>query len=352
MFEKDLLEKKYIDHRILYCKTTIRDIKINLYSLNIAQRSDLRTMVMFNKIHSFLKGKDLFIDNSFFDVLPDFILRHGLDRCDIKEGSKEEILSETVLSDLKKIVHYPFSKVYLRKYIPKGRRETDSLFEKRFSKTNFIYIDIIFKEETIQNYRQRIHDVLQCITENTKTKENVVLCLQEICPIFDFLEMVKLFPQWNVQDPVNVDEKQSQKSNNVLLTMNFPYHVRRLLTKDDVIKIFENETIEDGEIIQHRNKNQNVKYYIPALKCYLYNIHGYMFQNETVYEKIENIIPFLIKNNKNIIIIGDFNFKMSNVILRNLKTFLQTCGYICRFVPNISNRKLKTYDGYILKTVL
>ena len=352
MFEKDLLEKKYIDHRILYCKTTIRDIKINVYSLNIAQRSDLRTMVMFNKIHSFLKGTDLFIDNSFFDVLPDFILQHGLHHCEIEEGSKEEILSDKVLNDLKKIIHYPFSKVYLRKYVPKGRRTTDSIFETRFSKTNFIYLDIIFKEETINNYRKRVYDVLQCISDNMRNKENVVLCLQEICPIFDFFEMVKLFPQWNIQDPVNVDEKQSQKSNNVLLTMNFPYYVRRLLTKDDVIKIFENETVVDGEIIQHRNKNQNVKYYIPALKCYLYNIHGYMFQNEIVGENIENIIPFLENSNKNIIIIGDFNFKMNTVILRNLKRFLGNKGYTCRFVPNISNRKLKTYDGYIVKTIL
>ena len=154
----------------------ISDEDVHIYSLNIAQQNHLRTMLMFNKIHSFIKGKDIsesFINTNFFNHLPNIILKHRLHVYSIVEGSKVEIFNEAILEDLRKLIPIPFEKAYLRRYTPSGERQTDEIFEKRFKQTNYIYIDIVFKRETNSEYRYRIFKILETI-ENIIGKKKTV----------------------------------------------------------------------------------------------------------------------------------------------------------------------------------
>lgn len=350
--ENELIAKNLIDHKILYYEWKYGDDIVHFYSLNIAQKSDLRTMLMFNKIHSFLKGfdiSDVYINTDFFDEIPDLILKYNLHLECVKEGSKIQIDNKAFLIDLQAIVKRSFENVYLRRYCPNGKRKTDDVFMKRFEKTNFNYIDIIFKEETIVKYRERIRKVLSTVYEKCKNKKNVLLCFQEIRPVSEFVKELSLFSAWKLIDPQNPND--IEKSSNILVAQNFPYHIRRVQTTnhDDVLKVFEHKVFENGQWSAQRNCNQNIKYYIQKYHLYFYNIHGYLYRDNQVLEEMENnIIPYLQeRKSSSHVIIGDFNFKMKSSICKKLKDICKTANMYIKLIPSLSNAYTKTYDGII-----
>ena len=92
----NLIEKKVVDHHILYKNINVNNVNINIYSINIAQKSDLRTMVMFNKIQCYLKGGSRsIVDYSFFDDLPDLLMKFNYHLHEVTEGEKIEIHDAT-----------------------------------------------------------------------------------------------------------------------------------------------------------------------------------------------------------------------------------------------------------------
>ena len=353
--EKVLLEKKLIDHRILYRNFCVKNVEINLYSLNIAQKSDLRTMLMFNKIQCFLKGSEkskIKIDASFFDEIPKLLIQFNLHLKDIEEGSKNEIKDVEFIKALQKITKNSFEKVFLRRYIPKGKLKTDDIFRKRFEKTNFNYIDIVFSEEKLAQYQLRIRTILRHLQKITEKQINLIFCFQEIKPISVFFKELKELKEWSVVDPVSFSIKQESKSNNVLIRKNFPYKIERLHTikHDTILQIFSKEIFENGSYVSQRNINQNVKYFIPELKLYLYNIHSFLQTDPSVLNIFQKkIVPYMETKKDPVVIIGDFNMKMEMSTLKKLSSFLSEKKIDYIFTPSFTNRKVKTYDACILR---
>lgn len=349
----NLIRENIIDHHILYKKVHIHNYDINIYSINIAQKSDLRTMMMFNKIQCFLKGgQRAIVDYSFFDRIPDLLLKYDYHLREVVEGDKVELKDEKFLKDLEKYTKRPFEKVFLRKYTPKDQFVTDSIFRTRFERTNFRYIDIIFEEEKLEHYRNRVSQVLKHLEHLSTGKDNVMFCFQEIKPIKVFLQESMKNKSWVLIDPCQLTVKQEKKSNNVLFVKNFPFKVKRLTTikHDTILKIFNHEIFYEGEWVSQRNPNQNVKFYIPALKCFFYNIHSFLNEEKTIMLHLDKILTYLFARKSKFIIIGDLNFKLPTKTITKINNYLASKEIISSFIPSITNRKLKTYDGIIIKS--
>ena len=201
--------------------------------------------MMFNKIQCFLKGgQRAIVDYSFFDRIPDLLLKYDYHLREVVEGDKVELKDEKFLKDLEKYTKRPFEKVFLRKYTPKDQFVTDSIFRTRFERTNFRYIDIIFEEEKLEHYRNRVSQVLKHLEHLSTGKDNVMFCFQEIKPIKVFLQESMKNKSWVLIDPCQLTVKQEKKSNNVLFVKNFPFKVKRLTTikHDTILKIFNFKT--------------------------------------------------------------------------------------------------------------
>lgn len=363
----DLIKEKCIDHYILYEEVNIyrTQQKLHLYSINIAQLSHIRTMTMYNKLNCFLKNYEIPINNKkvqeIFNEIPNIILKYNLHKKDIEEGIKEEVKDKKVWKEILKLTEYPFVKIYKRKYIPKGRFITDDIFKKRFEQTNYIYLDIIFKEESIKLYKKRVYKTCQYLVSRSKKQKNVLFCFQEIYPIINFLEVIVKFPKLNVIDPkikdfYNTKEEDLYKtlffkSNNILIAKDFPFHIERIRTEYDIFLNFFNCRKWDGNNwITERNINQNIKYYIPTFDLYLYNIHSFLYRDKKIKTIFENsFIPFLKKSKKKFIFIGDFNFQMKEETIEYIKEILKKENIISRFIINPFSLKKKNYDGIIIK---
>ena len=274
-----------------------------------------------------------------------------------------------MLKDLKKIIpNYPFDIVYLRKYTPKGKYVTDDIFRKRFEKTKYIYFDIYFKHENIEIYKERIRKTLSLIDKVSKRQKNVLVCLQEIKPLLEFLVVLEEFSSFQLQFPQIDKDLQNKefheqnfktlffKSNSILLQRNFHYTIYQTKSSnndknDDIIMdFFMRKRKLNNEWITERNKNQNVKYFIPTMNLYIYNVHSFLYKDNRIIKFFENLcIPYLKQIPKNILIIGDLNFQMSFRILSTVQDLLTKENIVHSFVETPFYKKKQTFDGYLLK---
>jgi hypothetical protein len=369
--DNELIENKCIDHHILYKRLCIKQKFLNIYSVNIAQISHIRTMTMFNKVNSFLRSYENSLTNDkdfakkLFDEMPRIILKHNLHKKNVNEGSKVEIKDMKVIKDLQKLVpNSCFDVVYLRKYVPNGKYKTDEIFKKRFEKTNYIYFDIYFQREDVTVYKNRIRKTLKSLDKSSKRKKNVLICLQEIKPLLEFLIVLEEFPQFKLQFP-NITDIQNEKenyeknyktlffkSNTILLVKNVQFSILHNNTNDVLLDFFNHKRIINGEIIYERNKNQNIKYYIPALNLYIYNIHSYIYKDKRIIDFFQSKgLEFIKNNHKNFFIIGDLNFQMSPNIIESFTKILKTNNISCNFVETPFYKKKKTFDGYIFRAI-
>jgi len=360
-----LLKGNVIDHNILYQRIPLNKKKTsfaNVYSLNIAQISHIRTMVIWNKIHCYLKSSTHLMSsiskkllNDLFDTMPLFIEKYNLKDIKIDEGSKLLIVNEELKSDLKAILQntVDIEFIYLRKYIPKNNTKSDSIFRERFAKVNYHYFDIIFREETIEEYSTRVRNVLKSFMELAQNQDNVLFLLQEINPILDFLTVIEesQFRQFfKVVDPTfhNADdrkhnEKTFTRSVNVLLSHKFAFsHRIERRPADHLIHFFSSYGRTN-----EKNEYQNLKYYITKYRLSLYNIHGNM---TTKRYSINQLLGYLEGIDKNIrfILMGDLNLKMSADIYKYFteKLFSYDIQYDLRPLPNSKN----IYEGCIYRT--
>lgn len=369
--DDDLIESKCIDHHILYKRLCMKQKFLNIYSVNIAQISHIRTMTMFNKVNSFLRSYENSLTNDkdfakkLFDEMPKIIMKYNLHKEEIDEGSKVEIKDSKVIKDLQKLVPYStFDVVYLRKYVPKGKYKTDEIFKTRFEKTNYIYFDIYFQREDVNVYKNRIRKTLTSLDKASKRKKNVLICLQEIKPLLEFMIVLEEFPQFKLQFPnlTNIQtEKENYekkfktlffKSNTILLAKNFQFSIFQSITNDVLLDFFNHKKIMNGQIIYERNKNQNVKYYIPALNLYIYNIHSFIYKDRRIIDFFQSKgLEFIKNNQKNFFIIGDLNFQMSPTIIKSFTKILHTNNISCNFVETPFYKKKKTFDGYLFRAI-
>ena len=362
-FNEKLIEEKCIDHYIIKKEVNLNNNKIYIYSINIAQLSHIRTMTMYNKLNCFLKNYEVPIEQKiikkFFNEMSFIILKYKLENIEIEEGMKEEIKDPAILKDISSLLdNIPFIHVYLRKYIPKDQFKTDPIFKKRFKKTNYIYFDIIFQEESIATYKKRVFKTIQHLVKDSKYIKNVIFCFQEIYPLIEFLDIIYKFKDLVVIDPKINNEKKIDdklykvlffKSNNILITKKCPFTFYRIDNGYDLFLNFFNHKRQNGEI--DRNINQNIKYYIKELDLYLYNIHSYLYCDKRIKTMFyEKFIPYF-KNNlkKKIILIGDFNFQMKEETKKILEEKLQEEKIFVEFYPNPFSLKKINYDGIIMK---
>lgn len=369
--DDDLIENKCIDHHILYKRLCIKQKFLNIYSVNIAQISHIRTMTMFNKVNCFLRSYENILTNDkdfakkLFDEMPKIIMKYNLHEQEVNEGSKIEITDKRVIKDLQKLVSdSSFDVVYLRKYVPKGKYKTDEIFKKRFEKTNYIYFDIYFQREDVNIYKNRIRKTLKSLDKSSKRKKNVLICLQEIKPLLEFMIVLEEFPQFKLQFPniANIqNEKENYekkyktlffKSNTILLSKNFQFSILHSITNDVLLDFFNHKRIINGQVIYERNKNQNIKYYIPALNLYIYNIHSFIYKDRRIIDFFQSRgVEFIKSSCKNFFIIGDLNFQMSPTILESFTKLLQKNNIACNFIETPFYKKKKTFDGYMFRVL-
>ena len=366
ILRNELLKDNVIDHNILYQRIPLNKKKTsfaNVYSLNLAQISHIRTMVIWNKIHCYLKSSTRLMSsiskklvNDLFDAMPTFIEKYNFQDIKIEEGSKLLIVNEQLKTDLKKILQntIDIEFIYLRKYIPKNNTKSDSIFRERFATVNYHYFDIIFREETIQEYSTRVRKVLQTFQKLVKNQENVLVLLQEINPILDFLSVIeesqfRLFfkvvdPTFhNAEDDRKHNEKTFTRSVNVLLSYKFAYSHRIERRPADHLIYFFSSYGRSNE----KNEYQNLKYYITKYRIALYNIHGNM---TTKKYSINQLLGYLEGIDKNIrfVLMGDLNLKMSGETYKYFtdKLYTYDIQYDLKPLPNSKN----IYEGCIYRT--
>ena len=358
-----LIKEKCIDHYIIKKKVIVNNNTLYIYSINNAQLSHIRTMTMYNKLNCYLKNYEVPIEQKvitkFFNEMSFIILKYGLEKKDIDEGSKEEIKDPRIVKDISELLNgIPFIHLYVRKYIPKDQFKTDPIFKRRFEKTNYIYFDIIFQEESIKTYKKRVYKTIQYLVKDSKKKKNIIFCFQEIYPLIDFLETIQKFKNLVVLDPkINNEHKIDDtlykvlffKSNNILITKKCSFLFHRMYHDHDIFLKFFNHQKQNGEI--DRNINQNIKYYSKELNLYLYNIHGHLYCDKrikTIFE--EKFIPYFRKNvDKNIIVVGDFNFQMKKETKEYIENRLKEENIMVEFYPNPFSLKKINYDGIITR---
>lgn len=367
--DKELIESKCIDHHILYKRLCIKQKFLNIYSVNIAQISHIRTMTMFNKINSFLRSYENSLTNDkefakmLFEKMPSILIKYNLHQENVEEGSKVEVKDVRVLKDLQRLCpQYSFDTVYLRKYTPCGKYKTDDIFKNRFEKTNYIYFDIYFQCEDLKVYKDRIRKTLKTLFKVSRRQKNVLICLQEIKPLLEFMIVLNEFQHFKLEYPKvsNIENEKENfeknyktlffKSNTILLSRNLEYSVLHNTTNDVLLDFFNRKRLLNGVMITERNKNQNIKYYIPYLNLYIYNIHSFIYKDKRILDFFQTKGLEFIKNIKrNIFIIGDLNFQMSPYILTQIEKMFTRQDISSKFVETPFFKKKKTFDGYMLK---
>lgn len=360
----ELIQSQLIDHNVLYYDLKLKDKKkiehnFHLYSINISQKSDVRTMTMFNKIHEYLNVGQYEIDQAYlkshelnflFDNMSDIILKYNLNQIDIKEGDKYMIVDTNIIFEVKRILKHKDIRIdflYLRKYIPKTKNKNDLIFAQRFEKCDNYYFDIVFEEETIDLYRKRIEGVFKYLYEKTNYQNNVLICCQEINPILDALDIINKFKVFKIIDPIlktmtKYNERFFSKSISMLITRNCNFRILKinkdLRNNDDLLCFFQNDTSK-----VEKNIFQNNKYYIKRFDLYLYNIHSYLYKNKKIIDKLSLILP--VKKQHPIIIIGDFNFKLRDDYFKELQEFLKKEEFISEFIALPFAKNI--YEGII-----
>ena len=337
-FDHDLLEENVIDHQIMYFKIKVNNKQtyFNLFSLNIAQRSDIRSMCLYNKFHTYLRKKKfdhfhnkLFSKNvvrKLFDSTPYIILKYNLHEKynNIQEGSKELITDKEIIEEVRKLLPSEANQIaflYIRRYVPStsSKEKYDIIFRERYKKTNFFYFDLVFVEETIQEYKNRIRKVMNVLVNQIQNKSNCIICLQEICPPLDFIDVINTEYKdiLRIVDPKfdssfkKYNEKIFMKSINFLLVKrNFRYRIIKENTENNIIKFFSSYGCTSA-----KNPYQNIQYKIPKLNLDLYNVHGNLLSNKSLLDSLQKNILNQIDNHyfeKSIIILGDLNFRLNH----------------------------------------
>lgn len=350
----NLIKENLIDHNLIHFEVPSKKTSsLHLYSINIAQISHVRTMVMFNKINrylktsinnnqDYLKKKDV---NYIFDNMYEIILKYQMENTEIIEGSKILIIDSNIILDLRELCKCDIEYVYLRKYIPKSKSKLDELFKKRFEKCNYRYFDLVFEEESIEKYLYRITKVFDYLEEITKDRKSILL-FQEINPILDFCDLLKKYSCFRIIDPnfskvEKIHEKIFSKSVNVLVTRNFNHRIYKQ-PPDQIVHFFSYEGHD-----KHKNEYQNIKYYLPAFKLNLYNIHSYLYSNKKLLQIMEQQLIEKMKNSSNFIIIGDLNFKLNTDNKKILESNLEKENISCNLysLPFSENN----HEGVIFK---
>jgi hypothetical protein len=327
-------EKRLLDHNIISKTLQMnKHVSLNLLSINLCQIAHLRTMTMHNKLHCFLRtiNKEHYISqpqmNHLFENMKLIIIKHDLHKEEIKVGSKKLVVDPDIIHDM--VQYLPPGKsieyMYIRRYVPKenSTKKNDKLFCQRFQICNFIYFDIIFKEESLHDYQTRVVSIFKLLEEKTNSTSNTIICLQEVNPILSFYEIIcKHFPCFTVVDPKfssfeykKVDPKLFTKSVSCLLKRNFGFRITKV-PNDNIIDFFAYNSSSN-----RKNNMQNIKYFIPKFNLYLYNIHGYLFNNKKITRNLNSM--FAWSEAMNIIIIGDFNWRLNDNYMKIVKTILE-----------------------------
>lgn len=355
----ELLNNNVIDHNLIYQSLPLNKKKTkecNFFSLNIAQISHYRTMTAFNKTFSYLKrptdrSVSRIMLNKLFDNMGGIIQRYQLDEINVEEGSKQLITDVKIkdeLSDLldnRLTIHY----VFLRKFIPRNKTKTDNIFRKRFEKCGFRYFDIVFKEETLSEYTNRIRKVMSVFQEMTKETQNCIICFQEINPILDFIHIIQTeFKDFTIEDPIFMNNKNQEKifckSFNVVLCRNIQSYLKIEKKKADHICHMFSSMGKSNE----KNEFQNNKYYISiprsSITIVFYNVHGNLNSNKAMIQQFkQNVLK--LDSHINFFIIGDLNFKLMNEYYIHFTKLLEEndIDYNLSRIPN----SLGVYEGYI-----
>lgn len=255
--EFHLVAEGIIDHNFFEKKINFNGLKFKLFSINIAQMDQFRTMAQHNKIINYIRKEDNLIKTSnfpidnFLDDISTIVLNNkSVIEDEISENSSyeemksklsnitisnklvndevinlvrtkyKEFFSQDELSSLEPVLklgwlkhkqkyYSEISKEEIQKKIKKEDNKNEKLNYENMIKAkerfpNDYYIDITFSKEQPDSYFSRIDTVLDFLTKRLTTGEMALFCLQELNPVFNSdntqvrTELESIFKKYNL----------------------------------------------------------------------------------------------------------------------------------------------------------
>tara|TARA_X000000950_G_scaffold286913_1_gene397289 strand:+ start:1767 stop:3119 length:1353 start_codon:yes stop_codon:yes gene_type:complete len=236
--EIGLVANGIIDHNFFEKKVNFNGLKFKLFSLNIAQMDQFKTMAQHNKIINYIRKEDNLIRtskfpiNGFLDDIGAIVLNKKSEiESEISEESSYESMRQSLsnitinnksvndevinlvktkyndyfsrdeLSSLEPVLQLGWLKYKERYYSEIPKEEIQKKAEKEDNKNeklnyeniikakerfpNDYYIDISFSKEQPENYFSRIDTVIEFLTNRLTAGEMALFCLQELNPVFN-----------------------------------------------------------------------------------------------------------------------------------------------------------------------
>ena len=356
----DLIFTNKLDHHLIHKQFIVDNTPIHIFSLNIAQISPMRTMVVFNRgVSSTMRSKPNLLaqkySEEFLDtIVPELVKKYAPLVTEIANQNRGKRSNQCVGIPLEhpiykdKLLTSRFQKILkiIPRYAEPGPpKQHQTVFYKRFP--DGLYLDFIFDDETVEEYELRLLYTLQLIQHKTRDLQNVIILLQEIQPfpsflnvyqpnfsdifhlIFDsveniskqtFQQAIKTNNQPIIFKKLKYDELYG-KSCNLLLTRNWslpiygPFYDKKITFYNPKQKTKTSYTLKTESDLQKtlggtdkileffrgtaKSLYQNVKYVILECKLIIYNIHSVFWDDHLILENfIKMIIPQLEQNLK------------------------------------------------------
>ena len=326
--EYQLIKDQKLDHCFFEKNIEFEDQKFKLFSLNIAQKDYIRTMVIFNKLVSYIRTENKLnkldsINSEFLEELSNITKNYHNELIKYEKGKKQQDLQiSKIRDDIKKLItkHFkkeenvftfdengePIFKIDLSWAKTKDKYYSeismDELLKKKNNATgqyeienieNMIlfkqrypfdyYLDIFSDEESDDKYYSRIDQIIEFLMKRTESekdesfKQNIIICLQEINPAIAIdpatkkgnnfrTELINIFKTKHKLNLIQPSQQYFEHLNGTCSLVITTESISNLIKiNDDDLKITQEQ--KDGkEIINKESENKLIKNLDPERK--------------------------------------------------------------------------------------
>jgi hypothetical protein len=300
----DLINSNKLDHTFISKIFEFNGKKIQLISLNIAQRTEFYYNNKYKKIISTMRSKKAleFINNE-------------------EENKKIEKLD----------------KIPFREYL-----KQNGFYENEYDESGELYIKRL--EEILVEILEKLYDL--------RRADYLIICLQEINKfLIEDGILKKISEKFNLK--LNRNRVNDYKGTTSCILHNLDETKIEIneteLKINDLLNINDNYKIDSFDLKISNNDNEQI--------LSLYNIHTKLYENEDAFEIMRNITEFL--QDKNYIIVGDMNLKLDNIYIYYLTKFFRDIrvNFYLISTPEIEyninylDDSSPTYDVFISKGI-
>jgi hypothetical protein len=310
----------YSDHYLLYKKILLENnILLHLFNINIAQQNIKSSILKYNRLNIPLRSREnIEILFNYKLKIINFILENSKSE---KEKIKDYIDILDPRTKLYKNINNKFIKKYgnIFKIFKIIIKKIDKINATTFIKenlelnndNNYYYFDLIFEEERLKDYKNRIKNCFNYIIDTIKLidKNNFnnyyVINTQEFNPYYLVINeidnfMIRLEKKIGIKFKVIIN-------NNLLLSETTSISFVSVNTK------YEIKSVNNDLLIKLMKKQKKIasptKYFKFSYKKLptIYNFHTNLYNYSEIIELLK-----ILKNMNNFIICGDLNFRLIN----------------------------------------